>query len=130
MKDIIRDSTIGQVINNLSGGRYLPYADQRSDYTVPTRFFLPASTSQADVASIDEKKTAARTEPARPADAEASRHTSRSVTRLNSPVEGYIEDNEKGEVQKETIVYDPYLVGWYDDNDQENPRWVFVRFPI
>jgi hypothetical protein len=41
MKDIIRDSTVGQVINSLSGGRYLPYAEQRSDYTVPAHFLLP-----------------------------------------------------------------------------------------
>jgi MFS transporter, DHA1 family, multidrug resistance protein len=122
MKDIIRDSTVGQVINSLSGGWYLPYAEQRSDYTVPAHFLLPPSTSQADVASIDEKKIPARTESATPADAEASRRTSRSLTRLNSPVEGYIQDNEKGEVDKETVVFDPYLVGWYDDHDQENPR--------
>lgn len=38
--DIIRDSTLGQIINKVSGGRLLPYADERGDYTVPNRYLL------------------------------------------------------------------------------------------
>jgi len=38
MIDLIRDSTVGQLINNLSHGRLLPYADQRADYVVPERY--------------------------------------------------------------------------------------------
>jgi DHA1 family multidrug resistance protein-like MFS transporter len=38
MKDIIRDSTVGQLLNGLSGGRILPYADQRKDFVVPERY--------------------------------------------------------------------------------------------
>lgn len=38
MIDIIRDSTIGQVINSLSLGRLLPYADQKSDYVLPEKY--------------------------------------------------------------------------------------------
>jgi hypothetical protein len=43
MRDIIRDSTVGQLINGLSGGRYLPYADQRPNYTIPAHFLLSVS---------------------------------------------------------------------------------------
>lgn len=38
MTDLIRDSTIGQLINKFSRGRLLPYPDQRSDYVVPDRY--------------------------------------------------------------------------------------------
>src|SRR5262245_44956045 len=40
MIDIIRDSTVGQIVNKLSSGRFLPYADQRPDYVVPERYRL------------------------------------------------------------------------------------------
>jgi len=124
MKDIIRDSTVGQVINSVSGGRYLPYADQRSDYAIPTRFLLPSSTSKTEIASVHDKNIPA--EPVTSAD--ASRRTSNSLTRLNSPEESFVQDQEKGEVKKETLVYDPYLVGWTSDDDPENPRnWSFGK---
>lgn len=38
--DIFRDSTLGQIINKISGGSLLPYADQRPDYVVPHRYLL------------------------------------------------------------------------------------------
>jgi len=52
MKDIIRDSTIGQLLNGLSGGYILPYADQRQDFIVPERYrtsLLSRSTSHATI---------------------------------------------------------------------------------
>ncbi|BGP38653.1 hypothetical protein JCM10450v2_002603 [Rhodotorula kratochvilovae] len=36
--DLVRDSTFGQLVNYLSNGRLLPYADQRPDYVVPARY--------------------------------------------------------------------------------------------
>ncbi|KAJ7677237.1 major facilitator superfamily domain-containing protein [Mycena rosella] len=42
--DIFRDSTVGGYINYLSGGRLLPYADQRRDYAIPPQFLRRAST--------------------------------------------------------------------------------------
>ena len=38
--DIVRDSTLGQIVNRLSGGSLLPYPDQRADYVVPRRYLL------------------------------------------------------------------------------------------
>lgn len=52
MKDIIRDSVIGQLLNGLSGGLILPYADQRKDYVVPERYrtkLLSRITSNATI---------------------------------------------------------------------------------
>jgi MFS transporter, DHA1 family, multidrug resistance protein len=38
MKDILRDAPAGQIINYLSNGRLLPYADQRPGYDIPERY--------------------------------------------------------------------------------------------
>lgn len=38
MIDLIRDSTLGQLINKLSRGCLLPFTDQRADYVVPERY--------------------------------------------------------------------------------------------
>ena len=52
--DIVRDSTFGQIVNYLSKGRYFPYADQRPDYVVPSRYLkndsspkFPRTTSES-----------------------------------------------------------------------------------
>ena len=42
MKDLVRDSFIGQLVNRASGGRLLPYPDQRSDYVIPERYLAKA----------------------------------------------------------------------------------------
>jgi DHA1 family multidrug resistance protein-like MFS transporter len=49
------------------------------------------------------------------------------VTRINTPIEKSVQDHEKGEVRPETLVFDPYLVGWNGDDDPENPRYVHIR---
>jgi DHA1 family multidrug resistance protein-like MFS transporter len=128
MKDIIRDSTLGQIINGVSGGRYLPYADQRPDYTIPAHFVLPPSISKAATPSISDKHIPARTESATPVD--VSRRTSNTLTRLNSPEESSVKDHEKGELKNEALVFDPYLVGWNGDDDQENPRYALAQFAV
>jgi len=124
MKDIIRDSTIGQIINIVSGGRYLPYSDQRSDYSIPSHFILPSSTSKEKLDLIDDKRGVPSPESIAPS-AKSPRGNGGSLTRINTPVaEGSHHDHEKGEVKDEPLSFDPYLVGWNGDNDPENPRCV------
>ncbi|KAJ7642040.1 putative caffeine resistance protein [Roridomyces roridus] len=55
MHDLIRDSTIGQIINYASRGRFLPYADQRPEYVVPSRY-LPARENDATTLNEEDKK--------------------------------------------------------------------------
>jgi MFS transporter, DHA1 family, multidrug resistance protein len=43
MKDIVRDSVVGQIINYLSNGRLLPYADQKPGYVVPEKYRLQSA---------------------------------------------------------------------------------------
>ncbi|KAK4058517.1 hypothetical protein OIO90_000679 [Microbotryomycetes sp. JL221] len=59
MLDIVRDSTLGQLINIASNGRLLPYADQRPDYVIPAKFLAPSVASPAP--SFPRTDTGART---------------------------------------------------------------------
>lgn len=40
MKDLVRESVLGRIVNTLSNGNLLPYADQKSGYVVPERYRL------------------------------------------------------------------------------------------
>jgi len=130
MKDIIRDSTIGQIINRVSRGRYLPYSDQRSDYSIPSHFIHPSSTSEK-LDPIDDTRRVPSVESLIP-DAHTPDAPSLhglggrgSLTRINTLIaEGSQHDHEKGEVKNEPLSFDPYLVGWNGDDDPENPRYV------
>ncbi|KAK7036777.1 hypothetical protein VNI00_011443 [Paramarasmius palmivorus] len=72
MKDLIRDSFIGQQINYLSGGRLLPYADQRPGYQVPQKY-LSTMLSRVSTATLQvpgdqaQKKMSSTTYPSTPA---------------------------------------------------------------
>jgi len=123
MKDIIRDSTIGQIINRVSGGRYLPYSDQRSDYSIP-HFILPSSTTEVKLNQIDDNQGIPSPESITHG-AKPPRSSGGSLTRLNTPTaEESHHDHENGEVKEEPLSFDPYLVGWNGDDDPENPRCV------
>lgn len=50
MWDIIRESTAGEIVNFLSGGRLLPYPDQRPDFVVPERYLASSSMARDDTA--------------------------------------------------------------------------------
>ena len=52
MKDLLRDSFIGQQINHFSGGRLLPYADQRPDYSIPQRYLSSGGSLDTNVSII------------------------------------------------------------------------------
>ncbi|KAK4058478.1 hypothetical protein OIO90_000640 [Microbotryomycetes sp. JL221] len=45
MLDIVRDSSLGQLLNWASRGRVLPYADQRKDYIIPSKYLKVGSDS-------------------------------------------------------------------------------------
>ncbi|KAL8291587.1 hypothetical protein RQP46_002565 [Phenoliferia psychrophenolica] len=120
MKDIIRDSSVGQILNSLSNGRILPYPDQREDFVVPARYLAKAITPSGTLSGS-----------ATPSDA---------VTLVDA--EGALKprsssDLEKADLEKavEPLV-NPFLVTWDGPDDPDNPRnWsknkrVFVAFLI
>ncbi|KAJ8075596.1 hypothetical protein PM082_021226 [Marasmius tenuissimus] len=124
MKDLVRDSFLGQAINSLSGGRLLSYADQRPDYKVPARYLLSPPLSQVTtiVSTVEQKKFESNT-------------SSRSATACPTPVPpAHLPDSGK-DLENEDLPDlvadrlrdieksgDPYLVDWEGPNDPDNPR--------
>ncbi|KIK59421.1 hypothetical protein GYMLUDRAFT_169583 [Collybiopsis luxurians FD-317 M1] len=125
--DIIRDSTIGQLINWVSNGKFLSYQDELRGFVVPPRF-LPSSTPRSDASDevtlcgdYDEKKS----KIAKPS---GSTELCREATLVAEKLDV--------KLQQKAIFDDPYIVGWYGDDDPDNPRnWssakrAFVAFSI
>ncbi|KAJ6485534.1 major facilitator superfamily domain-containing protein [Mycena sanguinolenta] len=139
--DLLRDATIGQVVNYLSNGRLLPYPDQRPGYVVPKRF-LNASLHQnskevgSDAVTLcgedsEKKRRAGSNTPARlsgvdgvtfaattPSPAELERaSTPATLTTPGDPDKQTLED----------AIPDPYLIDW-EENDPDNPQnWSFRK---
>jgi len=89
MIDLIRDSTVGQLINKLSHGRLLPYADQRADYVVPERYrHLSAQIPRTDT-TLDDINHLTEPTPEKGLSSDekglSSHETSRLPTRPTSP---------------------------------------------
>ncbi|KAL0576637.1 hypothetical protein V5O48_005337 [Marasmius crinis-equi] len=134
MKDIVRDSMLGQAINSLSGGRILSYADQRPDYQVPTRY-LPSSASLPKVSDGAEVTHEKVSEPV------SSTKTSRSTTLacsaplplsdISEPREDLLADGVPDRGEDVEQGKDFYLVDWDGPSDPDNPRYTLalVSFP-
>ena len=86
MSQLIREATLGQVLNRLSKGRILPYEDQRPGWVSPLG--TPKNNSQTTL------------------------HDQKSPSPFE---EKALEDGVSSTV-----------VGWYDDNDQDNPMYALL----
>jgi DHA1 family multidrug resistance protein-like MFS transporter len=113
MKDIIRDSTVGQILNYLSEGRILPYPEQQPGYIIPAKYLATPLQSPSGTLCGDL--------PAAP--------ISKATTLVEA--EGVLSEKktdsalEKGDSKEEvfpTAPAYPYLVDWESDDDQDNPR--------
>ncbi|PPQ80578.1 hypothetical protein CVT25_001612 [Psilocybe cyanescens] len=108
MSDIFRDSTVGSLLNTISNGRLFPHPEQRPDWVLPDNLLPKEQRNSADVKQRD--KVAADTP---------------GVHTPSSRDSGEI---EKGIVPEKAAVPDKPVVGWYDDNDQENPmNWSLTK---
>ncbi|KAJ6621478.1 major facilitator superfamily domain-containing protein [Mycena sp. CBHHK59/15] len=122
--DIIRDSTVGQIINWLSRGRLLPNADQRPGYVVPARFLVAPSQRKNEVGSDattlcgeDGEKKKLPSGASTPAAPKLKRES--TLTADEAPQKQLMDDT--GDIP------DPFLVDWEDD-DPDNPRnWSFKK---
>lgn len=122
VQDIFRDSTIGQAINYISSGRVFPYADQRPDFIVPPQFLHPSerktalSAPESDAATICDDTD------------KSGKGISTPGTQLTREDTIAIDDAENlAEKQvDEALKSDPYTVGWYGDDDPENPRYAVL----
>ena len=116
MFDLIRDSTFGNLLNSLSGGRILPFADQRQDYVVPERYLSPSSsrsgqTTRRGTPVPSEKEGKGEIG----GDAESIPDDRTQEVVVGSDVEKGVVGVEKPEATG------PFLVDW-DENDPDDPR--------
>ncbi|KAG7085628.1 hypothetical protein E1B28_003175 [Marasmius oreades] len=119
MKDLVRDSVVGQAINALSGGRLLSYEDQRPDFQIPSRYLHSPPLSQVStIVCAEEKKSTSFS--SRPTSIPQDAYTPGSGTDVETLTDMVVDQTEKGG--------DGYLVDWDGPDDQDNPRnWSTVK---
>lgn len=119
MLDIFRDSTFGSLLNTVSGGRLLPHPDQTPGWKPPNNLGIPPN----DEKTLDDN-----------VEGEASKKLPESVHGTASPTPRdtslSLISSDVGQVEK---AEPKNIIGWYDDNDQENPKYemhfcVFVLY--
>ncbi|KZP04827.1 MFS general substrate transporter [Athelia psychrophila] len=146
MKDILRDSVLGQILNSISGGRILPYSDQREDFVIPDHFRTDSLSRSASRATIvgdatDLKKISSIEKPlsdlplptypqsALTSDG-AERRLSKGALEEGNPFYEKVRDELAiAKLHPEQVKAQPSnLVGWYGPEDQDNPRnWSFYK---
>ncbi|KAJ7491205.1 major facilitator superfamily domain-containing protein [Mycena latifolia] len=103
--DLIRDSIVGQLVNYLSRGRLLPYADQRPGYVIPSHFLPPTSARPVSVSlspAVEEKP--------------------------DSAALAVVDEGRQSSLKESTGFPDLNLVGWNGEDDPDNPRnWSFAK---
>ncbi|KAF5325000.1 hypothetical protein D9619_009780 [Psilocybe cf. subviscida] len=114
MFDIFRDSTFGSLLNTVSGGRLLPHPDQTPGWKPPDNLQVRPN----DEKTIDDN-----------AERDASKKTTGGTkeTGSSTPVDTSLSliPSNAGEVERGERKN---IVGWYDDNDQENPmNWSLAK---
>jgi DHA1 family multidrug resistance protein-like MFS transporter len=132
MKDIIRDSSVGQILNYLSNGRILPYADQRPDYVVPERYLLtPSRANSASAATLNGDATPAQA--GRQLDLFPTTDTIVAPDAPSTDLEkGIDQEHPKKDLNPEpwekATVPSAYLVTWDGDDDPDRPMFVSGSF--
>ncbi|KAJ7136110.1 major facilitator superfamily domain-containing protein [Mycena epipterygia] len=129
VQDLIRDSTIGQIINYLSSGRLLPYPEQRPGYVVPKHFLLPSSERKdSDVVASDAVTLCGDAATLCGDASKISSPPDTEIKRESTASTAVDLESQKKQVDDATAFPDPYLVGWNGDSDPENPRnWSFSK---
>lgn len=137
MFDILRESTVGEILNRVSGGRILPYPDQRPDFVIPKRYLATSSppSGSAPITRAASSATLAADRNSVASGVTAAGHGGRAdveVEKANRPqsdatLEAGPEPIEGGaEKSPETKGFQ--VVDWYGEDDPENPRnWSFGK---
>ncbi|KAF5314820.1 hypothetical protein D9619_007394 [Psilocybe cf. subviscida] len=126
MIDTFRDATVGLFINAISGGRLLPFPDQRPDWEIPQLV-----SGKSSSLSIIESKTQTPAEQPVSKDVEdglafglplseaPTLYSPRNSAILPEKAEATVDVSMSRE---DTLIPESTtLVDWYDENDQENP---------
>ncbi|KAI0339259.1 MFS general substrate transporter [Trametopsis cervina] len=163
--DVVRESFFGQLVYHATGRRKFRYEEDMPDFVLPAKYAhllrkeRHSETSSRSDGSTLAAEPSARGGPERPVDERSQANTAGDETpdRRDSatfdeeqsrnsysmkPIATGVVDPEKGtfaEIQARKVEEEqrnPYIVDWYSDNDQENPRnWSlakrsFVTFDI
>lgn len=118
MLDILRDSTVGSIINSLSHGRLLPFPDQRDDFQIPKRYLAPTISSQ-NANSLPQALTSV---PRRPDSIEGSDEKTLPVASLS------LDEGRSAQLDIQSVktagssTGGEIMVDWYGEDDPENPR--------
>jgi DHA1 family multidrug resistance protein-like MFS transporter len=127
MQDIVRESLFGQAINRLSHGKHLPYPEDRPDFQIPHHFLLPHQRATTEKAA----PTASSSKTITPESTLSTRVPTPQPVRTRSHDQQTLNDAHAEEAihhalnaAKEGLEEgkDPNLVGWYSEDDPENPQ--------
>lgn len=122
MSDLIRDSIIGGWINSLSGGKLLPYADQRPGYILPNQYtrhssvFSPTATLTGTPPDLEKKEL----ELAVPEPVHDAEQGGIPVT-VDERWKEYSEELERKQAE-DAAKHDFDLVDWSGPDDVDNPQ--------
>lgn len=118
---LLRESTIGQILNWATKGRVLPYPDQRPDYIVPARFLKGAFDSRASTLAPGGNSPRTQADNATLVDAEEAAAAALKVKNEGAAAEDLEKGASEPELPPAAISAYPYLVTW-DENDPDNPQ--------
>ncbi|KIK66812.1 hypothetical protein GYMLUDRAFT_192782 [Collybiopsis luxurians FD-317 M1] len=122
--DIFRDSSVGQFIHFVSGGKLLPYQEEQPHFIVPKHFSIAPSRPTSDIS--DASTLCGEAEKLKSGAATPATVLAREDTLIV----------DEQELNDKLEASDPNVVGWYGDDDQDNPKnWspkkrAFVAFSI
>jgi MFS transporter, DHA1 family, multidrug resistance protein len=133
MSAYIKDSIFGITVNYLTNHRFFPYPEEKSDFQIPPQFLPPNATSsqlpRPRIQSLRSDLSRASTlNDAPPQENEESTKESDENKAIpqDKPENLTPDDIEKainGTGATTTVqLSDPNIVGWYSDNDPENPQ--------
>ncbi|KAH9476585.1 Caffeine resistance protein 5 [Psilocybe cubensis] len=132
MIDTFRDSTVGLFINAASGGRFLPFPEQRPGWQLPANLQLSKAISSSSDTIVSEKRDSIAS-PSKDHlnDVTDSTRTSTNAFQSSESEQKSLSFVEKGQVDvrvdmlREDTIQEPVsgtIVDWYDEHDQENPQ--------
>jgi hypothetical protein len=134
MSAYIKDSIFGITVNYLTNHRLFPHPEEKSDFQIPSQFLPPNATSsnsprpriQSLRSGLSRASTLNVTPPQEDKNFIKESDEDKAIPQ-DSPEKLTPDDIEKamngtGAPEPKAQVSDPNIVGWYSDNDPENPQ--------
>ncbi|TFY69818.1 hypothetical protein EVJ58_g189 [Rhodofomes roseus] len=138
--DLVRESTLGQIVYYVSGRRLFRYAEEKDDYQIPERYARASATAPLNEKSAARPSSSSTRPPSDSGTAPSDRSTlvnqdaagqsGLRPKKQGDPEEGMlppeVQQNQAAEVREEKV--NANLVDWYGPNDPECPmNWSFAK---